>query len=175
MSEPTVDIRPAVVEDAAALLKLLKELQKESTTFTADEHLADLSVIEEQAQLRVIISSPRNHLMVADYDGVLIGVASIFAVQADSDTGEIGVAVLEDYWNSGLGSALMEEMLHWAKTASTLNQIVLTVQLDNTYAKRLYRNLGFKVTESSSVKNSVGEMVSAQEMTLKVHHLKVTD
>ncbi|HAT55917.1 MAG TPA: N-acetyltransferase [Lactobacillus sp.] len=168
MSEATVDIRPVTVADAANLLVLLKALKQESTTFTADPKLAHLSVDEEEAQLEVMIASPQNHLMVADYGGQLIGVASIIA--KDADVGEIGVAILKAYWNEGLGSALMEEMLYWAKTASSLTHIVLTVQLENTYAKRLYRNLGFKVTHSDSVVNAAGEDVPAQEMTLTVRH-----
>ncbi|WP_421016679.1 GNAT family N-acetyltransferase [Furfurilactobacillus cerevisiae] len=168
MSEPTVDIRPVTENDAADLLTLLEDLKKESTTFTADPALAHLSVEEEAAQLRVMISSPQNHLMVADYGGQLIGVASIIA--KNETVGEIGVAILKSYWNEGLGSALMEEMLYWAKTASSLTNIVLTVQLENTYAKRLYRNLGFKVTHFDSVVNAVGDEVPAQEMTLTVHH-----
>ncbi|MGV0167807.1 GNAT family N-acetyltransferase [Furfurilactobacillus sp. WILCCON 0119] len=167
--EATVDIRPVTVADAATVLSLLAALQKESTTFTADERLAELTETEEAAQLTAISNSTINHLMVADYGGQLIGIGSIIA--KDNAVAEIGVAVLKDYWNEGLGSALMEEMLYWAKTASELTHIVLTVQLENTYAKRLYRNLGFKVTNSMTVKNAVGDEVPAQEMTLIVHHL----
>ncbi|GEK28778.1 GNAT family N-acetyltransferase [Furfurilactobacillus siliginis] len=168
MSEATVDIRPATKADAAALLTLLPQLQKESTTFTAEPRLGDVTLADEAAQLEVLMASSQNHLMVADYGNQLIGLASVFAT--GPNVAEIGVAVLKPYWNEGLGSALMEESLYWAKTVSTLQEIVLTVQLENTYAKRLYRNLGFKVTESTTVENAVGDMVPAQKMTLAVRH-----
>lgn len=169
MSEATVDIRPATESDAAALLALLTTLQHESTTFTADPQLGHLNVTEEAQQIALMMASPKNHLMVADYGGQLIGIGSIVAI--DDERGEIGVAVLKAFWNEGLGSALMEEMLYWAKTASQLAEIVLTVQLENTYAKRLYRNLGFQVSESVSVQNAIGKAVPAQTMRLTIHHV----
>lgn len=101
----------------------------------------------------------------------LIGVST---VQASTDfsaaQGEVGVAVLKEFWGMGLGTALVEEILDWARNYSSLERLVLTVQLRNTRAAKLYQHLGFENCTATSyeVVDPTGQRVAAIDMSLWV-------
>ena len=167
MAEEVVDVRPAEVADAAQLLALLAQLGRESNTFTVDEGIEDLSETDEQAQIERINGTTT----VATLDSRLIGVST---VQASTDfsaaQGEVGVAVLKEFWGMGLGTALIEEVLDWARNYSSLERLVLTVQLRNVRAVKLYQHLGFENCTATSydVVDPTGKRVPAIDMGIWV-------
>ena len=59
--------------------------------------------------------------------------------------GDFFIAVKQAYWGHGLGQALMEETLHWAREYSSLRRLQLTVQARNRGAIHLYEKMGFAV------------------------------
>jgi len=171
MTAEVVDVRPAEASDAAQLLALLLQLATESNTFTVDDGLGELSEADERAQIEQITRTTTNTIFVAVLDQQLIGVGT---VQATEDLlkprGEIGVAVLKQYWGNGLGTALVEELITWARDFSTLAELFLTVQTRNTRAVKLYQQLGFKsVTPTAyQVVDPTGEKVCEIDMVLPV-------
>ena len=58
----------------------------------------------------------------------------------------IGIALLRDYWNQGIGTKLFEEMIRIAKE----NEYILQLELDfiegNSRARALYEKMGFRIT-----------------------------
>lgn len=171
MAEEVVDVRPAEVADAAQLLALLAQLGRESNTFTVDEGIEDFSETDEQAQIERINGTTTNIIFVATLDSRLIGVST---VQASTDfsaaQGEVGVAVLKEFWGMGLGTALIEEVLDWARNYSSLERLVLTVQLRNVRAVKLYQHLGFENCTATSydVVDPTGKRVPAIDMGIWV-------
>ncbi|CAM3257570.1 GNAT family N-acetyltransferase [Lactiplantibacillus plajomi] len=171
MAEDVVSIRPAEPADAGALLKLVKQLATESNTFTVDEGLGELSEQEESAQIEQLTRTTTNTILVAALGRQLIGVATVQAGETIAATrGEIGVAVLKDYWGMGLGTALVEDVITWALDYSTLRELVLTVQLRNQRAVALYRHCGFQQTGAHTyqVVDPSGQSVAAVDMMLDV-------
>ena len=162
MAEEVVDVRPAEVADAAQLLALLAQLGRESNTFTVDEGIEDLSETDEQAQIERINGTTTNIIFVATLDSRLIGVSTV--------QGEVGVAVLKEFWGMGLGTALIEEVLDWARNYSSLERLVLTVQLRNVRAVKLYQHLGFENCTATSydVVDPTGKRVPAIDMGIWV-------
>jgi ribosomal-protein-alanine N-acetyltransferase len=65
----------------------------------------------------------------------------------DEDTPELGISVLLEYRKMGLGTVLMNKMLHYAKSIC-LKQISLSVDPKN-FALSLYQRLGFKIIGES--------------------------
>ncbi|MGA3231399.1 GNAT family N-acetyltransferase [Lactiplantibacillus pentosus] len=171
MAEEVVDVRPAEVTDAAQLLALLAQLGRESTTFTVDDGIEELSETDEAEQIERISGTTTNVIFVAVLGDRLIGVST---VQASTDfsaaQGEVGVAVLKEFWGMGLGTALVEEILDWARNYSSLERLVLTVQLRNTRAAKLYQHLGFENCTATSyeVVDPTGQRVAAIDMSLWV-------
>ncbi|EIW14723.1 acetyltransferase, GNAT family [Lactiplantibacillus pentosus KCA1] len=171
MAEEVVDVRPAEVTDAAQLLALLAQLGRESNTFTVDDGIEELSETDEAEQIERISGTTTNVIFVAVLGERLIGVST---VQASTDfsaaQGEVGVAVLKEFWGMGLGTALVEEILDWARNYSSLERLVLTVQLRNTRAAKLYQHLGFENCTATSyqVVDPTGQRVAAIDMSLWV-------
>lgn len=171
MAEEVVDVRPAEVTDAAQLLALLAQLGRESNTFTVDDGIEELSETDEAEQIERISGTTTNVIFVAVLGDRLIGVST---VQASTDfsaaQGEVGVAVLKEFWGMGLGTALVEEILDWARNYSSLERLVLTVQLRNTRATKLYQHLGFENCTATSyeVVDPTGQRVAAIDMSLWV-------
>ena len=58
----------------------------------------------------------------------------------------IGIALLRDYWNQGIGTKMFEEMIRIAKE----NEYILQLELDfiegNSRARALYEKMGFRIT-----------------------------
>lgn len=171
MAEEVVDVRPAEVTDAAQLLALLAQLGRESNTFTVDDGIEELSETDEAEQIERISGTTTNVIFVAVLGDRLIGVST---VQASTDfsaaQGEVGVAVLKEFWGMGLGTALVEEILDWARNYSSLERLVLTVQLRNTRAAKLYQHLRFENCTATSyeVVDPTGQRVAAIDMSLWV-------
>jgi RimJ/RimL family protein N-acetyltransferase len=165
MSEAEVDIRPATVQDAQGLLSLLATLQTESTTFEVTG--PTLAVEQQEQQISQIEQSDGHLIAVAALSGTLIGLVTVMPT-ADPAVGEIGVAVLKQYWHQGLGTALMLTGLDWAALESRYHVITLTVQERNQHAVALYEKLGFQTIQELSVKDPVGETVAALEMQIAV-------
>ncbi len=81
------------------------------------------------------------YYLVAEVDGVIAGYAGLLAPgggQADVLT----LAVAEDRWGEGIGSALLEGLLAEAARRGC-PQVFLEVRVDNDRAQRLYRRYGF--------------------------------
>ena len=56
----------------------------------------------------------------------------------------IGIAILRDYWNLGIGSAMLKELVAAARTRGT-ELVELEFVEGNDRAKRLYEKIGFRV------------------------------
>ncbi|MFC6169722.1 GNAT family N-acetyltransferase [Loigolactobacillus jiayinensis] len=142
-----VTLRPATPADAAALLSLLGQLAQETPFLLTD--IADLQVAVdvEAAQLQQLAQADNNVLFVAVLGDELVGMARVTASAAPEiqHIGEIGVAVLHEFWGYGLGTALLEEVLAWAQANPLIRRLELTVQERNQRAYQLYQKLDFQV------------------------------
>lgn len=155
-TENQVSIRLATRDDAANLIKLLHILKTESTTFEVMTNLAvaDISAISEQIEL--IQSTTNNLILLATFGEKLIGIATASQVTHHSDTSEIGVAVLQEFHHNGIGTALVDELIYWAESFSTVDELILTVFADNSQAIKIYERLGFE--DSKPIKNNIRTM-----------------
>lgn len=59
--------------------------------------------------------------------------------------GEFGITVLQPYWETGVGTALLHAMLRWAKASGVVRKINLKVRTDNQRAIYVYQKLGFEI------------------------------
>jgi len=171
MSEE-VAIRLPEPTEAKHVLALLDRLQQESDTFSLADADDPISAAQEADQLDQIMRSPRHLLLVASLGETLLGVCSI-SPTPQGNVGELGIAVEKAYWHLGIGTALVDEALYWAQTASDLQAVGLIVQTRNVAAMKLYQKLGFTrtATPPTQVTDDDGEQVTAVEM---VYHLAPT-
>ena len=67
------------------------------------------------------------------------------------NTGIVGMGMLAEWRNSGLGTELMKHSIRWAKENPILELLWLQVYCENELGVNLYRKMNFK--ENGVVKN----------------------
>lgn len=144
MNNIDVTLRMVRTTDATALLQLIKQLQQETSFVTFDNGLA-LDEANEAMEIAAVNASPNNAMFVAALDQQLIGFVRVSAASDPhlQHIGELGIAILKDYWHYGLGHLLMTTALDWVQHTPMLRRLELTVQQRNTRAVALYHDFGF--------------------------------
>ncbi|MDD6454154.1 GNAT family N-acetyltransferase [Limosilactobacillus mucosae] len=148
----TVGIKLATPADAQAVLKLLRQLSLESEAILVP-HLDKLTVEQEEYSLCDICESTDSLILLAQYQDQPIGIVTIMGLADQPQVGELGVAVLKDFWQNGIGSLLVDEATYWFENYSTLEKLVLDVFSDNVPAIRLYQKYGFIKTGDATIED----------------------
>lgn len=134
-------IRPA---DAAAMIEFLKQVGGETDNLTFGAEGLPISVEAEAAYITQLENSRDSVMLVAKCDGKIVGNASLNRLpRRMSHRGDFSVSVAKEYWNKGIGSGLLREIIHFAKENS-FEMIDLQVRSDNIAAIHLYEKYGFK-------------------------------
>lgn len=141
----SVRIRRAVPDDAAAVLAYLRTVGGESDNLTFGAEGPDLDEGQEREYLTRVAASD-NSLAIVALDGDRIVGSLTFdggRRQRLRHQGEFGISVLQGYTGQGLGKALIEYMLDWARRSVVVRKINLKVRVDNLPAIRLYERMGW--------------------------------
>lgn len=159
-------IREAEVQDAYAIVSLVKEVAAEEVFILGVEDEYDVTLVKRY--LERAKSSGRTFVLVAELDGRLIGVAQlkIGEFKKNSHTAEVGLVVLKEYRGLGVGSALMEEVLSLAGK-KRVEKVWLSVFSTNKAAITLYKKFGFEVEGVRKKQIKVGEMYIDELMMAK--------
>lgn len=142
-----LEVRKARQEDAAAMLSYFRQLTKETDflLFTLRES-AELSLESEKEFINGFRDDQKHLLLIAVTAGQLV--ASITIRQPDlwkqAHLGQLGIGVLHDYWNMGIGRRLVTAAVRWAEQHKDIEIIHLSVFSNNERAIQLYRNFGFE-------------------------------
>lgn len=84
--------------------------------------------------------------ILAEVDGIVVGLAGIEAVGSQDKIchrAEFGISVNRQYWNLGIGTALMNACIECARKAG-YEQIELNVVAENKNAIAMYRKSGYE-------------------------------
>ncbi len=139
-------IRRPVDEDACALINFLNTVGGESDNllFGKDEFYL---TVEKEAEYIEKVNSDVNAIMLLGLIGDKIAsVAELrgFGKKRNGHNSELAISVKKDYWNKGVGSAMMEELLQFARDHQTIRNVSLGVKADNYNAIKLYEKFGFR-------------------------------
>jgi RimJ/RimL family protein N-acetyltransferase len=134
-------VRPAVPADADALVSLGRAVASEEELWLT----YDRSRSDERRNLRSVRRDPNIAIFVAE---TAEGIAGRLSIARDRHpysphVAEVGLMVAENQRRRGIGSALMEEALSWARQAG-ITKVELEVFPHNEPAIALYRKLGFE-------------------------------
>ena len=140
-----VRLRSAVPGDARRYLAFLNRCLTESEYLiqTADELRTGGG--EQRAILRRVAASPRDMLLLAQEGGAILGAldAVVDRRRRLSHVVTLGLMVDPDRRGSGVGSALLERFLTWARDETDLEKAELHVHAENDRALELYARFGF--------------------------------
>lgn len=140
-----VTIRKARLSDASQLLEAIRTYIPQSEFIPKLENEITLSLEQKESWIDSFIQSNNSLLLVAEFEGKIIGNIDLTGSrrQVMQHTAVIGMGMIESWRGIGLGTALMEQMIHWAKENPILELIWLQVYTANSSAIQLYKNMGF--------------------------------
>ena len=143
----TCTIRSAAPADAPRMLQYMKIMLGETRFLLRAPEEFNYTEEEEAAVLAGRANDPRSLMLLAETDGHIVASADVRSHGAKSRTwhrADLGMSVRKDYWHLGIGSALMERLIAFAKEAE-FEQIELEVVAANRRALNLYVKYGFEV------------------------------
>ncbi|WP_222619331.1 GNAT family N-acetyltransferase [Undibacterium hunanense] len=134
-----IHVRRAEISDAAQLQRVFAS----TGTYSGTLQLPHPSL--EMWQERLEKTDPKDTRLVAIYDGVVVGSASLHLEKAQrrQHVASLGMGVADAFSGRGVGSALLTELLHISDNWLNVLRVELTVFCDNAAAIHLYRKFGF--------------------------------
>ena len=140
-----IRIQKATPGDAAMLLEYLKQVGGETDNLTFGSEGMPFSVEAEAEFISDMENSKDNIMLLAKSEGKIVGCASLNRLpRRMKHRGDFAISVVKDYWNKGIGSQLLDNIIAFAKE-NDFEIIDLQVRSDNKSAIHLYEKYGFKM------------------------------
>ena len=132
-------IREAEVEDAAELVSFLNRVSVETDFTSLDRNGILMTDTEMELFLDKQAHSENQITLLALLNDEIAGLVNITADQRKRvrHIGDLFIVIGQKYWNNGLGSLLLEEVVEWAQASGILRRLQLTVQTRNQAAVHL--------------------------------------
>ena len=140
-------IREAEPSDAAELVTFLNRVSIETNFTSLDRNGILLTDTEMELFLDKQAYSENQITLLALLNDEIAGLVNITADQRKRvrHIGDLFIVIGQKYWNNGLGSLLLEEVVEWAQASGVLRRLQLTVQTRNQAAVHLYQKYGFVI------------------------------
>ena len=139
-----ITYREAEISDSLALIEFLSSVGAETDNLSFSADSLKLTKESEERFLKRFKSNSKNLMLVAEYNGKIVGNASLERnkIQRYSHRAEISIVVKKAFWGQGVGTCLMEMLVSFAKESGA-EILHLEVRADNERALNLYRKFGF--------------------------------
>ena len=136
-------IRDARIEDATVLVAA--EQATAETPGLLVSQPSELSL--ESFEKKIADLSKLGRYIVAEKDGKIAGHALLdpMPLEAISHVFRLTIVVHPGFLGQGIGTALMRDLMDWAKQSPRVKKLELLVRATNERAIRLYSKLGFVV------------------------------
>lgn len=139
-------IRQALDDDAAKLVELIKQVERESAfmLFEADER--EITPEQQLKRIQSMREEGNSAIFVAEEGNQLIGY--LFAIGGSARRNKhsvyIVIGILKKHTGKGIGKSLFMELQDWA-TKHEIHRLELTVMKHNENAISLYKKMGFQI------------------------------
>jgi RimJ/RimL family protein N-acetyltransferase len=140
-----VKIRETEVKDAALILDFFVEVNKETKYLSREPHEVTMTLDDEMMYLDTIAKSEHDCMLVVFNENSVIGTIGFHGsgLSRLKHKVTIGLSILSEYQNLGLGSYMMDLVLEKARLYGK-TKVELEVRIDNFNAIRLYEKVGFR-------------------------------
>ena len=134
-------IREAEPSDAAELVTFLNRVSVETDFTSLDRNGILMTDTEMELFLDKHAHSENQITLLALLNDEIAGLVNITADQRKRvrHIGDLFIVIGKKYWNNGLGSLLLEEVIEWVQASGILRRLQLTVQTRNQAAVYLYQ------------------------------------
>jgi len=138
-------VRVAGEADAINLIEYLNQIGGETPFLPSGAGEFRLSTEEEKRFISRLSEADNSLYLIAVARGRIVGILTLEGNSRPrmKHVAELGVSVVKEYWQKGIGRFLMETALGWAERDSTLCKVFLIVHHQNRRAIDLYLKLGF--------------------------------
>lgn len=143
MGSEAPSIRNARPEDAPRLAAAERAIARVPGMLASrPDEIADDSV---RRMIVDLAERGRGVYLVAERAGTIVGHALLepLSLAVTSHVVRLTIAVHEGHQGQGVGRALMNELLRWARSSPRVEKVELQVRSSNDRAIALYRSLGF--------------------------------
>ncbi len=152
-NEKQVSIRQAEIADAETLLNTIK-------TYLADSDYVPLlateikwTIEDREEWIKSFLANENSLLLVAEYQNQILGNIDLTGSRRKimEHTAVVGMGMLKEWRNTGLGTALLTHAIDWAKQNPILELIWLQVYTQNVLGLNIYKKMGFQ--DNGIIKN----------------------
>lgn len=140
-------IREATPDDAEAILvhnEIITNLPNNGIIRGPGENM---TLDEERAYLAASLAADNSIMLIAvTPSGEVIGLSGFHGGKrrAVRHAGSFGIAINPEWRDKGVGTALIQHLIAWAKAGGIITRIELEVQAQNARAIHVYEKMGFK-------------------------------
>lgn len=152
-NKKVVQIRQAELKDAENLLNCLKTYIPQSEFIPKLTQEIRITVDQERDWINSYLKNNNSLLLIAEYNNEIIGNIDLTGSQRIlmEHTAVIGMGMIKEWRNVGLGTILLSNIINWAKNNEVLEVIWLQVYTENIAGITLYKKLGF--SENGIIQN----------------------
>lgn len=141
-------LRPTHPDDAAEMIDYMKQTAEETRFVLRTPEEVTFTLEQEREILGNLLEEYGSVMMLAEVDGQVAGNCSISGMGYKSRIRHrcsMAIALKKDYWNLGIGTAMITYLTELAKQIG-FEQMELEVVADNTRGRKLYEKCGFAET-----------------------------
>jgi len=145
---PVFIIRQAVPADAPRLLAFIDALAAETDIdIPMEPGEFVLTIPEEESIVQEYSDSDNSIFLVAEADDEIVAVANCKGGKRKAlrHAASFGISVARGWRGKGVGNALMQEIVKWARENPIIHRVELEVYARNLPAIHLYEKYGFQV------------------------------
>lgn len=141
--------RSPALDDAAEMVAYMRKTAGETDFLLRTPEEVTMTVAEEEMYLSRIAASEYDCMIVCIVDGILAGNCQISRhnKRKNCHRADVMIALLKEFWNLGIGTAMFREMITLAENWGLL-QLELEVIEGNHRAIGLYEKMGFQTAAS---------------------------
>lgn len=167
----TAILRAPSADDAAEMTEYLKKCADETEFILRYPEECTETTEQETQYLQNLNNSEYNIMIVCEVDGRIAGNCQIMFNRRikTKHRASIAIAILQEFWNLGIGTAMFGEMIDFSKQRG-ITQLELDFIEGNERAKHLYKKMGFVIIAErpDAIRLRDGTMLKEFTMTRKL-------
>lgn len=119
-------------------------------------------------------ASSNEAMIMCIVDGKVVGNCDIsfFKGMKTRHRANIGIALISEFWNQGIGTKMMEELIRLAESREDVMQVELEFVEGNARARHLYEKMGFRITgvHPNAIRLKDGTLLNCYTMIREIKH-----
>ena len=142
-------LRSPCEKDAEEMLQfIIKASDETDYLMKYPEEYADFTLEQEKDFLNEAYQNENVMMIACVVDGRIAGNCQISfrSGKKDRHRASVAIALLQEFWNLGIGTRMFEELIRIAKERDGVCQIELDFIEGNSRARSLYEKMGFRIT-----------------------------